>query len=203
MGGCLEKIRRMLQGDEYIGRGSSQRRLGRSPCAIPTRSRLWKETGNTEFRRSDPHRSEASGTLASSLWETPRMPLPAHAGVSRRQYYCRIQAAVPGGLRQGRYEGRSPIFSSSEQTCTTSFRAGLRRWVHTGRGSGWTGWDGPLLVGSSFPPREICDGQSLASPGRWAVNDRRHPEDSIWSEVVKRYMTPRWLLGRSRKKWTH
>ena len=29
--GCLEKIRRMLKGDEYIGRGSSQRGLGRSP----------------------------------------------------------------------------------------------------------------------------------------------------------------------------
>ena len=29
--GCLEKIRRLLKGDEYIGRGSSQRGLGRSP----------------------------------------------------------------------------------------------------------------------------------------------------------------------------
>ena len=29
--GCLEKIRRFLEGDEYVGRGSSQRGLGRSP----------------------------------------------------------------------------------------------------------------------------------------------------------------------------
>ena len=54
--------------------------------------------------------------------------------------------------------------------------------------SGWTGRGRPLLVGSSLTVREICDGQSLAFPGRWAV-DGRYPEDSMWSEVAKRYMT--------------
>ena len=57
------------------------------------------------------------------------------------------------------------------------------------KGSGWTGRGRPPVVGSSSSLREICDGQSLASPGRWAVDDRRYPEDSIWSEVAKRYMT--------------
>ena len=49
-------------------------------------------------------------------------------------------------------------------------------------GSGWTGRGSPLLVGSSYKVREICDGQSLASPGRWAVDNRRYLEDSVWSE---------------------
>ena len=46
----------------------------------------------------------------------------------------------------------------------------------------------PLLVGSSYTVREVCDGQSLASPGRWAVEDRRFPEDPLWSEVARRLM---------------
>ena len=44
------------------------------------------------------------------------------------------------------------------------------------------------MVGSSYTLREICDGQSLASRGRWAVEDRRYPEDPIWCEVARRYM---------------
>ena len=56
------------------------------------------------------------------------------------------------------------------------------------KGSGWTGHGNPLLVGSSYTIREVCDGQSLASPGRWAVDDRRYPEDQVWSEVSRRYM---------------
>ena len=39
-----------------------------------------------------------------------------------------------------------------------------------------------------IPCVRFCDGQSLASPGRWAVEDRRYPEDPVWSEVARRYV---------------
>ena len=54
-----------------------------------------------------------------------------------------------------------------------------RRKVQGGSGN-------PLLVGTSYTVREVWDGQSLASPGRWAVEDRRCPEDPVWSEVARR-----------------
>ena len=41
------------------------------------------------------------------------------------------------------------------------------------KGLGWYGRGSPLLVGSSFSVREVCDGQSLASPGRWAEGTQR------------------------------
>ena len=44
-------------------------------------------------------------------------------------------------------------------------------------------------MGSSYTVREIRDCQSLASPGRWAVDDKRNLEDSFWRDVAKRYMT--------------
>ena len=36
------------------------------------------------------------------------------------------------------------------------------------------------MVGSSYTVREVYAGQSLASPGRWAVEDRRYLEDPVW-----------------------
>ena len=56
------------------------------------------------------------------------------------------------------------------------------------KGSRWYGRGSPLLVGSSCSVREVCDGQSLASPGQWAVEDRRYQEDPVWSEVARRKM---------------
>ena len=30
---------------------------------------------------------------------------------------------------------------------------------------------------------EVCDGQSLAPRGRWRVDSRRYPDDSLWCSV--------------------
>ena len=46
------------------------------------------------------------------------------------------------------------------------------------------GWQGPSLlmrVGVGYMERGYCDGQSLASPGRWPVADRRYPEHADWT----------------------
>ena len=36
--------------------------------------------------------------------------------------------------------------------------------------------------------REMCDGQSLASPGRWPISARRYPSSSCWKAVSSLYM---------------
>ena len=41
---------------------------------------------------------------------------------------------------------------------------------------GWCGTGEPMLVGVGYTTREFCDGQTFASPGRWPVDRRRHPE---------------------------
>ena len=40
-----------------------------------------------------------------------------------------------------------------------------------------------MLVGSGYASREICDGQSLASPGRWPPEARNYPTSAQWSSV--------------------
>ena len=103
--GCLEKRRRMLKGDEYTGRGSSQRGLGRSP----------------------PHKVSVYGMKMAIQHFAEEIRTDQKLG----EHLLRLsegRSVTPGKIRRG-----GPIFSSSEQTCTTSLRAGLRRWVHPRR----------------------------------------------------------------------
>ena len=43
----------------------------------------------------------------------------------------------------------------------------------------------PIEVGVGYVSRELCDGQSLASPVRWSPEQRRYPQHEQWSAVVK------------------
>ena len=44
---------------------------------------------------------------------------------------------------------------------------------------------GPPLLVSGYCTREFCDGQTLASPGRWPVESRRYPDRPEWMNVVE------------------
>ena len=37
---------------------------------------------------------------------------------------------------------------------------------------------------SVYTVRDFCDGQSLASPGRWSPSERRYPQSEAWNAVV-------------------
>ena len=49
------------------------------------------------------------------------------------------------------------------------------------RGSGWVGHGSPMMAGSGYS----CDGQTLASPGRWPVESRRY---AVWKKVSEMAM---------------
>ena len=58
-----------------------------------------------------------------------------------------------------------------------------------------------MTVGEGYVEREICDGQSLASPGRWPIARRRYPETELWKVISSLCMdfaeshgTPQFLL---------
>ena len=42
----------------------------------------------------------------------------------------------------------------------------------------------PMEEGSGYTARELCDGQSLASPGRWESSLRKYPTHSAWESVA-------------------
>ena len=50
------------------------------------------------------------------------------------------------------------------------------------------GWLGTLEIpiGSGYTRREVCDGLSLASPGRWPPDQRNYPQSIEWLEVAEK-----------------
>ena len=58
----------------------------------------------------------------------------------------------------------------------------------TDKGGGLTRVGRPMQVGVGYTVRDCCDGQSLASPGRWPVAARRYLETDVWQEVVSLLM---------------
>ena len=55
------------------------------------------------------------------------------------------------------------------------------------KGAGWTSSGQPMRVGSGYTARDYCDGQALASPGRWPVAARRYLSSAHWRMVTEKY----------------
>ena len=59
-----------------------------------------------------------------------------------------------------------------------------------GKFAGHRGTGKPMQVGVGYVQRDLCDGQSLASPGRWSPGSRVYPTSEHWkrvSEVFQRF----------------
>ena len=45
----------------------------------------------------------------------------------------------------------------------------------------------PMMVGVGYTQRELCDGQSLASPWRWPPGSRVYPTSRPWTQIAECY----------------
>ena len=54
--------------------------------------------------------------------------------------------------------------------------------------AGWRGEGAPFMVRTRYTAREFVDGQTLASPGRWLIGQRRHPQSRLWTSISNRYL---------------
>ena len=69
------------------------------------------------------------------------------------------------------------------------------------KGSGWCGHGEPMSVGVGYISQDVCDGQTLASPGRLPIASRRYPDSPLWrslsasfTEYSRRFGTPDLLM---------
>ena len=53
------------------------------------------------------------------------------------------------------------------------------------RGAGWRGTGPPMSVGEGYVVREICDGQSFASPSRWPIVPESHGSPQFLMELAR------------------
>ena len=131
--------------------------------------------------------------LTSALWTLSGLRLvchcterqSCHADILIRAYREQFPSAydrddpnsIPPSTEQLNYLARLREEVDSDEGSCADEGAGSR-------GSGWTGAGRPMQVGVGYTVRELCDGQSLASPGRWPVEARRYPDCEEWCAVV-------------------
>ena len=187
--GHLDSIKRLLKGDVYIGRGSRQRSLLKSRyCNTFKVSQVGRSVAISSFRQA----LLADPVLHNSLWTLSGTRLVCH---------CRATEDCHGDILVEEFRKLYPAAHDRNQPCGAppgheilSFLARLREEPESEEGSspdegvpeklaGHRGNGPPMLVGVGYVQREFCDGQSLASPGRWSPGSRVYPSSTAWSSV--------------------
>ena len=178
----LDGVRRLMRGDFYIGRGCKQRNLQRSPFANPYKVSV--------------HGREAAVDLfaehSDSVWRLSGRRLLCHCKDTQKfhgdKLISEFRRQFPGAYDRSRFSSVPP------SARVLGFLARLREEPESDdtsadegappKGAGWRGKGPPMEIGTGYSSRKICDGQSLASPGRWRPRARVYPETEAWSEVA-------------------
>ena len=189
--GHLDAIKCLMKGDLYIGRGCRQRGLSCSQFANPYKVAKFGRSRAIELFSTF---LQDNAQLRSALWTLSGLRLVCHCGP---QQPCHADVLIsayshsfPGAF--DRDDPHSGVPPTSDQL---NYLAELREEHGSSEGStadedaapagsGWKGSGKPMQVGIGYTVRDFCDGQSLASPGRWAPSDRRYPQSDAWSAVV-------------------
>ena len=180
-----------MKGDLYIGRGCRQRGLSCSQFANPYKVAKFGRSRAIElFSTFFARQRTASFSPLDFIRIATCMSLWSSAAVSCRRPHLCLFPFVSGCVRQN--DPHSGVPPTSDQL---NYLAELREEHGSSEGStadedaapagsGWKGSGKPMQVGIGYTVRDFCDGQSLASPGRWAPSDRRYPQSDAWSAVV-------------------
>ena len=177
----MDSIKRLLKGDVYIGRGSRQRSLPKSRyCNTFKVSQVGRAVAISSFRQA----LLADPALRNSLWTLSGTRLVCH---------CRATEDCHGDVLVEEFKKLYPAAHDRNQPRGVppgheilSFLARLREEPESDEGSspdegvpmkfaGHRGISSPMMVGVGYVQREFCDGQSLASPGRWPPGSRVYP----------------------------
>ena len=174
----------MLRGDLYVGRGSRQRGLSCSEFA-------------NDFKVSVHGRDVAIAKFTQKLAESDDLKSRLRSLSGRRLVcHCRQGQACHGDAIVSAFRERFPeafdrnasdtrpptaehLRTEPEEEELSSPDEGAQP-----RNSGWRGNGPALMVGSGYTARELCDGMSLASPGRWSPNKRNFPNSPAWKAVA-------------------
>ena len=186
--GHLDSTKRLLRGDVNIGRGSRQRSLPKSRyCNTFKDSQVGRSVAISSFRealRADP-------VLRSSLWTLSGTRLVCHC---RATEDCHGDVLIEEYRRLylGAHDRNQPRGAPPGPEIL-SFLAKLREEPESdgsspdegvpGKLAGHRGNGPPMKVGVGYVQREFCDGQSLASLGRWPPGARTYPSSTVWTSI--------------------
>ena len=184
----LDAIKRLMIGDYYIGRGSRQRGLSKSIfCNTHKVSAVGRDRAIQLFERD----LSGNSSLYERLWTLSGLRLVCHCTPNQA---CHADVLIRKFREKypGAYDRTMP--SSIPSASVLNYLAALREDPPSDpgssadegappAGSGWVGAGNALLIGTGYTAREYCDGQSLASPGRWPPSQRNYPTHPEWTVV--------------------
>ena len=189
---CADEVMTLKQGDLYIGRGSKQRNL------LPS---FWANRYNVHKfgrrRAVELHKAEVNGdpqygrrihdlsgirgscVIASS---TRMVTAGTSKTCSEGFTLARSTQPVPIGHRCPASSTSLPRHVKNGRTAKS--QVSRTRWPMLHKGAG-----NPMVIGSGYAERRLCDGQGLCSPGTWAPEDRTSPVrtsfGSTWEVAVQ------------------
>ena len=205
--GQLDQIKRFMNGDFKIGSGASQRGPRRSVFC-------------NNFKVSEYGREEAISRFAEHLKKTPelRRRLWTLSGL-RLVCHCRPDQQCHGDSIIAEFKTQFPTAydrvdpaSQPPDSKTLNYLAVLREEPFSDEGStadegaspagsGWRGGGRPMMVGAGHTTREICDGQSLASSGRWPPEARNNTTSARWASVKSVFVREACRVGTPELFW--
>ena len=180
-----------MAGDVYIGRGRRQRGLKRSVWAndykvsVQGREAAVQQFGE-KLRRESPLR-DLLWTLSGGRLVCHCLPTQScHGDEIVREYKNQLPAAFDRE-EEGSDPPEAAVFdflSRLREVPLSDAESSADEDVPAAR-VGWIGTGEPMVVGSGYTRREVSDGLSLASPGRWPPDQRKYPQSIEWLEVAE------------------
>ena len=187
------EVKTLKKGDVYVGRGSKQR--GLLPSFWVNRNKVSKFGRD---RAVELHRAE--------VYEDPQIPIEdTKLSAKRLLCHCRAaekchadnlrdlfraqhpQAFDPSSSARPPSSSELNILAKARDGCEDSEESGLED-AEANAPQGWSGKGKPMLIGSGYVERRLCDGQGLCSPGAWAPGDRRYPSSQLWTSISRLFL---------------
>ena len=139
-------------------------------------------------------------SLRSSIWILSGLRLLCHCGPLQS---CHADVFITALAHDfpGAYDRHDTSASVPPTSAQLNYLAALREEPDSSEGSsadeeakasgaGWPGTGKPMQIGVGYTVRDFCDGQSLATPGRWPPVTRQYPCSDTWtsvSELVRKF----------------
>ena len=157
--------------------------LSRTPLIVPIRGHL-----------DSIKRPLASDVVLSTLvWTLSDAPLVCHCTPNQD---CHADSLI--ALFRSRFPhayDRGDLSTGPPSSETLLYLATFRDGDAHPKSTGWYGMGEPMMVGTGHTAWEFCDGQTLASQGRWPVEMRRYASNTAWTSITEKFMTNPDLYG--------
>ena len=180
--GCLDSVKRLTQGRlvhrAWVSAAFTDPSAG---IVIPLKSQRWdarwRSTNSVKRFRQDQ-------ALYRSLWRLSGRRLICHCPLHEKCHGDVLIQEFPILILRRTTGPRKLETPADSRVLNYMSRLREERASEEGsspdegvpeKGSGHCGIGPPMMVGVGYTQRELCDGQSLASPGRWPPGSRVYP----------------------------